>query len=138
MLRVRVYLILIGGYICALAAGQEACSGHGKLLPSGDCECENGRPAPESRGWAGRDCSIPMFGGSLDGEDMADWCRESDHCDKVDAGSWTCHYADFIWECVAQDELRNLREQLPFLRHRISFISSVALGRIPGIIWPSS
>lgn len=83
-----------------LVAGQQACSGHGRLLPSGACECENPWPAPESRGWTGTDCSIPVFGSAMDGEDMTDWCRAAEKCDTLEPEGWACFATQFDWRCV--------------------------------------
>ena len=99
-MRFCVALCIVIAASVSLAVAQEACSGHGKLLPSGACECDSARPAPESKGWTGSDCAIPVFGTTLDGEDMMDWCRTSDHCDAIAGGQWACFYTNFPWQCV--------------------------------------
>lgn len=82
----------------SIALAQDACSGHGRLTPSGGCDCDNPWPAPESRGWTGKDCSIPVYGSPADSEDMTDWCRAADQCDQLEPQAWVCFAAQFPWE----------------------------------------
>uniref|UniRef100_A0A1D1ZTQ2 EGF-like domain-containing protein n=1 Tax=Auxenochlorella protothecoides TaxID=3075 RepID=A0A1D1ZTQ2_AUXPR len=95
----------------SIALAQDACSGHGRLTPSGGCDCDNPWPAPESRGWTGKDCSIPVYGSPADSEDMTDWCRAADQCDQLEPQAWVCFAAQFPWD-AAGDSWNHLAVRL--------------------------
>lgn len=85
--------------LCCLvfsARADETCSGHGHLDAStGECFCDNPWPTDQERGWTGTTCSIPVYPGTHDGNDMTAGCGG---CSSLEAGSWVCFAVALPWK----------------------------------------
>ena len=75
--------------VIQLVRCDDACGEHGHLDEAQQlCVCDNPWPNPTEKGWTGKKCDIPVFGGQADGQDMSSWCQ-GDKCNTLQAcGAW--------------------------------------------------
>lgn len=76
----------------------EPCNGHG-VESAGRCVCNDAHPEPQSTGWAGEECSIPVIGVTLDGGDVTEQC--ADDCATIaHTSEEVCFYASLPWDAA--------------------------------------
>lgn len=93
--RMRSALLLFMAGAALLAAADDPCSSHGHLdAETGSCVCDTPFPEPGQQGFVGLNCSVPVFGSTLNGKDMAAGCSSSG-CGSLEPGQWACFSANF-------------------------------------------
>lgn len=84
------------------AVSDDPCSGHGSLNATTSlCDCQNPWPSAGESGWTGINCSVPIWGGKADGDELTAPCTGSG-CAHLAPGSWACFALKFPWVKVPE------------------------------------